>query len=252
MVSIAVAAIESSQHPRAEQLAAQLGVSMTIPHDTHFDLLLLVSAEHLALQQNTQPPTKPLVIDFLAGKNAWRQKVGGRELLVKAVGIKGTYKPSVIDATAGLGRDAFVLANSGCHVTMLERSPIMGILLQDGLERFQAVQPLENLQLVQQDALRYLANSEMVKPDVIYLDPMYPHRTKTALVKKEMRILRALVGGDQDAAKLCQVALQVAQKRVVVKRPRIAEPLIAKPDIVFAGSSSRFDVYLTKGQNDAK
>lgn len=104
---------------------------------------------------------------------------------------------------------------------------------------------MDNLQLIAQDGLNYLEQlSELDKPEVIYLDPMYPHRTKSALVKKEMRILRHLVGNDQDAQMLCQQALQKAKKRVVVKRPRIAEPLLAKPDIVFSGSNSRFDVYL--------
>lgn len=82
-------------------------------------------------------------------------------------------------------------------------------------------------------------------PAVVYLDPMYPHRSKSALVKKEMRILRILVGDDEDSAKLLTSALQVANKRVVVKRPAYAPPLTGlEPNLVFKTKNNRFDVYL--------
>ncbi|MDF2867244.1 MAG: SAM-dependent methyltransferase [Gammaproteobacteria bacterium] len=250
---MAVVATSLIVENQASLLASQLKLPLisTATHFTadHYDFILLIDSAYIALQDTKLLNTKPVYIDFLAGKNAWRQKAGGQELLAKAVGCKGANKPSIIDATAGLGRDAFVLANLGCEVLMLERSAIMALLLQDGLTRLKSHSNLDNLQLVQQDALSYLDQlSESNRPEVIYLDPMYPHRTKSALVKKEMRILRALVGDDQDALALCQQAIQKAKKRVVVKRPRIAEPLLAKPDIVFSGNNSRFDVYLINNQ----
>ena len=246
---MAVAATSVIVEGKASLIAAQLQLPLLATgadfYAEPYDFIIIIDPAYIGLQDTQQPNTRPVYIDFLTGKNAWRQKAGGQELLAKAVGCKGSYKPSILDTTAGLGRDAFVLANLGCEVLMLERSAIMALLLQDGLTRLKANLTMDNLQLIAQDGLNYLEQlSELDKPEVIYLDPMYPHRTKSALVKKEMRILRHLVGNDQDAQMLCQQALQKAKKRVVVKRPRIAEPLLAKPDIVFSGSNSRFDVYL--------
>ena len=90
--------------------------------------------------------------------------------------------------------------------------------------------------------LAQLADSE--RPDVVYLDPMFPERTKHALVKKEMRLFRDVVGDDMDADALMELALEVARKRVVVKRPRKADSVAGrKPGYQLLGKSSRFDVY---------
>ena len=190
-------------------------------------------------------------IDFLNGKNAYRRQHGGgrKQMLAKAVGIKSGYLPTVVDATAGLGGDSYVLASLGCSVVMLERSPIIAKLLEDGLRRLKS-DPLGKdlcLELVYGDTKDYLTNLSLVKhPDVIYLDPMYPHQKKSALAKKEMRILREVVGADEDAAALLEIALCYAKKRVVVKRARLAPELgEIKPNLVFTGQSSRFDVYFT-------
>jgi len=243
---IGVKADTADHIAQARAIAAQLQLPLIEESEFKaYDFQLLVQEDYLGLVDNAQPKTKPLLIDFLSAKNLWRQKAGGQELLAKAVGCKGNHKPSIIDTTAGLGRDAFVLANLGCSVLMLERSPIMSFLLQDGLRRLQSVANFVHLRLQQADAQDYLAKlAEADRPEVIYLDPMYPHRSKSALVKKEMRMLRALVGDDQDASSLAELALQKACKRVVIKRPKLAEPLLPKPQIQFSGKTSRFDVYL--------
>ena len=105
--------------------------------------------------------------------------------------------PSVIDATAGLGRDAFVLASIGCQVRLVERHPVVYLLLQDGLNR--AYQDAEigemmrqNMQLLDVHHIAEL-NPQTEGADVIYLDPMYPHKQKSALVKKEMRVFQHLL-----------------------------------------------------------
>jgi len=190
-------------------------------------------------------------VDFVEGALAHRKKYGGgkSQLIAKAVGIKPKIKLSVLDVTAGLGRDAFVLASLGCDVIMCERSPIIHALLQDGLMRaqketwFQAL----SLKLIQMDACDYLSKiTAENNPDVIYIDPMFPEKTKSALVKKEMRVLRDIVGDDLDSEKLLSAALSIAKKRVVVKRSKLAPTLSdKKPDVVYTGKSSRFDVYLT-------
>ncbi len=102
-----------------------------------------------------------------------------------------------------------------------------------------------NITLEVGDARDAMAAST-VPEDVVYLDPMYPHRTKSALVKKEMRRLRNVVGGDDDAHKLLEAALQYAGQRVVVKRPHPSPPLgDMKPDFAITGKKTRFDVYMT-------
>lgn len=146
--------------------------------------------------------------------------------MAKAVGIKGDYLPDVVDATAGLGRDAFVLASVGCRVRMLERNPVVAALLDDGLARGYADAEIggwlqERLQLIHASSLTALSDITP-RPQVVYLDPMFPHKQKSALVKKEMRVFQSLVGPDLDADGLLEPARLLATKRVVVKRPDYA------------------------------
>src|SRR6185312_14993152 len=165
-----------------------------------------------------------LTIDFLTGKMGYRSRHSriGNELLAKAIGIKGAYKPTVIDATAGLGRDAFIMAILGCQVTMLERSTTIATLLQTALEQA-LIETKIVLSLINVDAKNYFLTLKPEHyPDVIYLDPMYPERKKSALVKKEMRVLRTIVRDDPDADELLKIALTHAKKRVVVKRAKTA------------------------------
>jgi 16S rRNA (guanine1516-N2)-methyltransferase len=192
----------------------------------------------------------PLVVDFLKGSFGYRLKKSKiqREHIAKAIGWKPKEKLFVIDATAGLGRDGFLLAALGCEVLMLEQSPVIGALLQDGLKRALANPLFSHLkiQLKVTEAGRYLEKLKRDNyPDVIYLDPMYPERTKSALVKKEMQYLQAIVGIDEDASQLLSIALSRAKKRVVVKRSRLA-PILgkAKPQSQLIGRNTRFDIYL--------
>ena len=186
-----------------------------------------------------------------------REKGGGRsEMIAKAVGLKGGKQPSIIDATAGLGVDAFVLASLGCQVTMIERVPAVNALLRDGLARSvhyaaehdnDLAEILDRMQLVHANAEGHLNQiEEMQRPDVVYLDPMFPERKKSAAVKKEMQIFHKLIGPDEDVDRVLNSALVVARNRVVVKRPRIAPVLEgAEPSYVLEGKRNRYDVYLT-------
>lgn len=193
---------------------------------------------------------KPIAVDFLGGHSDHRRRYGGGkgQLIAKAVGVKRYGAPSVLDVTAGLGEDGFVLACLGCRVLMLERDPIIAALLSDGLQRFHDDPESGGIQLAFQavDALIYLqALARDARPDVIYMDPMFPQSDKTAAVKKAMRALRSIVGDDSDASAVFELALKRAKKRVVVKRPRYAPTLTtAAPDSVYRGQSGRFDVYL--------
>ena len=218
-----------------------------------FDLLLLCTAQGLAVVGTGPKSPGPVTVDFASPAMEYRRQHGGgrRQPMARAVGLKGANQPTVIDATAGLGRDAYVLAHLGCYVQMIERCPVVGVLLEDGLQRAkQHPGPAEiirhRLTLTVGDSRTILQNlSDKDRPEVIYLDPMYPHRTKSSLVKKEMRILRALAGDDQDAPNLLEAALACARNRVVVKRPRLAAAIKGiAPSTVITGKNSRYDVYL--------
>lgn len=177
---------------------------------------------------------------------------GRRQPLARACGLHRHGPQRVMDATAGLGRDAMVLAALGCEMTLLERSPIVAALLYDGLQRAYADQTLgqmatRQIRMRHADAQDFMQQAGDAAYDVIYLDPMYPHSRKQALAKKEMRILRAVAGEDDDAADLLTLALKCAAQRVVVKRPPHADPLAGQePDHALTGNRVRYDVYFTR------
>lgn len=194
--------------------------------------------------------------DFHGPSVTFRRKQGGGkgQMIAKAVGVRGGVYPRVLDATAGLGGDGFVLASLGCQVTLLERVAAVRALLEDGLAQARThalaqdadlLQVLDRVSLIETDAAAYLRNlTEADRPDVVYLDPMFPVRTKSAMVKKEMRVFHSLVGQDADADALLEAALRCARYRVVVKRPRIAPALAgATPNHMLEGKSNRYDLY---------
>jgi 16S rRNA (guanine1516-N2)-methyltransferase len=193
-------------------------------------------------------------VDFSAGAAAHRRKFGGGlgQDIAKAVGVSGSYKPSVLDATAGLGRDSFVLATLGCSVRAHERQPVVAALLADGLAR--GANDAEVADIIARIELHFGSSHDLLvpesdpqrQPDVVYLDPMFDHDPKaTAQVKKDMQAFRDVVGQDTDADDLLERALACARCRVVVKRARKAEPLAGKkPTFALTGKSNRFDVYV--------
>ena len=195
----------------------------------------------------------PVRVDFVEGAVAHRRLFGGGsgQMIAKAVGVQPGVRPRVLDATAGLGRDGFVLASLGCSVTLIERQPLIAALLEDGLARAAGdrdVGPIvAQMRLLTGNAIELMNAWQGEPPQVIYLDPMFPHRDKSALVKKEMRLFRPFVGDDLDAPALLQAALALASHRVVVKRPRKA-PIIdgGKPAYALEGKSSRYDIYPLK------
>lgn len=242
--------------PRARTLAERLGLPRC-DDDTQcreYDYLLAYRDDSdgtLSLQEVRGADGGPLWVDFVGGRMGHRRRFGGGrgQPLARAVGLKGGAAPHIIDATAGLGRDAFVLASLGAEVTLLERSPVLAALLADGLARAAAEPALapvvRRMHLIPMDAATWLRQCPReARPAVIYLDPMYPHRRKSALVKKEMRMLRALVGDDADAPALLAAALDCATRRVVVKRPKGAPPLAGPaPAAAVASKNTRYDLY---------
>jgi 16S rRNA (guanine1516-N2)-methyltransferase len=196
--------------------------------------------------------------EFVNGPLGFRRRQGGRasDPLVRAVlGSRPAAVRTVLDATAGLGRDAVLLACAGLRVTACERSRTVAALLADGLRRAHAADPelaaiLESrLCIIVDSAERHLGRlGADERPDVIYLDPMHPPRRKAALVRKELRALRYLLsdgeGDEQDDPQLLQQSLAAARQRVVVKRPRHAAPLPGPtPPHQLPGKRVRFDIY---------
>ncbi|MCK5394410.1 MAG: class I SAM-dependent methyltransferase [Gammaproteobacteria bacterium] len=193
-------------------------------------------------------------IDFIKGNLAHRQQFGGGrgQAIAKAIGLKSGITPSVLDATAGLAGDAFVLATLGCPMTLIERSPVIFALIENAVERAslnEKFTPILNqgFKLINQDAIDYISDrltSKDTSPDVIYIDPMYPDRKKSALVKKDMQILQRLHDKDEQASELLETALLYTRKRVVVKRPVHAETLNdRKPSTCIKSKKTRYDVY---------
>jgi 16S rRNA (guanine1516-N2)-methyltransferase len=192
------------------------------------------------------------LFDFVRGPVGYRFRAGlaRGHALVKAAGVTrlGTDPPGIVDATAGLGRDAFLLASLGPRVTLIERSARVHDLLQQGMAAARAAGPewaavIDRMTLLFGDAREVLPR---LGPDVVIVDPMHPPRGKTALVKKEMQELRKLVGADDDALELMQVALACAAKRVVLKWPLRIDPLpeLPKPSYQIAAKTVRYDVFL--------
>ncbi|MEZ5523826.1 MAG: class I SAM-dependent methyltransferase [Pseudomonadales bacterium] len=255
---LAVFAAEAPFADQAAELACQLSLPLLakeqLENKDEFDLLIWVDQYGIGLRPPGRKAPNPVRVDFVGGSLGFRGKRSPhtRELVAKAVGAKQGHLPDVLDATAGLGRDAFVLASLGCQVKMIERSPVVNLLLRDAIQRGQAdpytADVVARMQLIEADAVDYLAShAAELRPEVVYLDPMFPERSKSASVKKEMQILQQLLGADLDTVQLFEQALRVATDRVVVKRPRIA-PLISemKPHHVVEGKASRFDVYHVK------
>lgn len=188
--------------------------------------------------------------DFVNGAVGYRFRSGAsrRDALARAAGFgKGTV-PTIIDATAGLGRDAFLLATLGAQVTLLERSPEVHDRLRDALARAAAEGPdlaavVARMTLMQGDARELLPG---LRADTVIVDPMHPPRTNSAIVKQEMRLLRDLVGTDPDALELMQAALACDCRRVVLKWPLRARPLegLRKPSHSITGKTVRYDVFM--------
>ena len=217
-----------------------------------FDLQLIFHDDLIELYDRQLDTT--LCIDFIRGNLAHRQQFGGGrgQSIAKAVGLKSGNTPSVLDTTAGLAGDAFVLATLGCSLTLIERSPIIFTLIESAVERAslnEIFTPIldQGFKLINEDAIDYIADrlaDGSEPPDVIYIDPMYPDRKKSALVKKDMQILQRLHETDDKTSELLETAMQFARKRVVVKRPLRAETLNSRvPSTCIKSKKTRYDIY---------
>lgn len=241
-----------------EQLAVRFGLSLVdgmLPVYERYVLCVLDNVLQLQPLDNKQGGA--LCVDFDAASQLYRREQSGiRQDIARAVGCKPGYRPAVLDATAGLGADASLLAFLGCPVDLLEQNPVVYTLLADGLRRAgtsahaATCNMVSRLQLQgEQDAVDYMQTC-CPSYDVVYLDPMFPQRQKSAKVKKAMQYLHDVAGiaSDEKHEQLLVVARSLAVKRVVVKRPRLAPCLSGlEPDYQLTGKTIRYDVYLSTG-----
>ena len=192
-----------------------------------------------------------LKCSFIEGPILHRLKYGkGRgQNLAKAVGFKFNKNRTIIDATAGLGYDAFILASLGANVTLIERSEKIYDLLKAAISEAKLYggeisKIVNRMNLLFGDSKDILPK---IAPEVILIDTMYKERKKSALVKNDMRLVREVVGSDSDHVELINVALNNASKRVVIKQPRYAEALdnIKGCSHQILGKTIRYDVYVT-------
>ncbi|MGY0215824.1 class I SAM-dependent methyltransferase [Endozoicomonadaceae bacterium StTr2] len=256
--TISVAVNSAAMQDKSSALAQRLGIPLVEGDPAvldQFDTVLMYDEQGLGAWPTGPGAPGATRCDFVGGAVGHRRKFGGGkgQAIAKAVGLGKGVVPGVLDCTAGLGRDAFVLATLGCEMTLVERSPVVAELLADGLAQAQGDPEVgdivRRMQLEQGASLQFLEQclKEGRQFDVVYLDPMFPTREKSALVKKEMRLFHSLVGQDLDADELLAPALKVARYRVVVKRPRKAPDLAGKaPGYRLEGKANRFDIYPLK------
>lgn len=251
-----------STDPELQKMAKSVGRKLSLPLakslEENYELFLLVDPQGLSLQLKATPMPGPISVDFVGGNLGHRRKFGlsRQQIFARAIGIKNKAL-KVIDATAGLGRDTFFLACLGCEVRAIEKNPILMALLEDGYHRGLSNADVgkilaDKVRLVHADAIEYFKNLKPSdRPDVIYIDPMFPEKKKTALSPKEMQTLQALIGTDEDPLPLLEAALQTATSRVIVKRPLKSKQVKPGVSHSYTGKSVRYDLYLIKPEKPA-
>ena len=258
--SLAVLPAAATDQAFATGLAQRLGLSL-LPagadpgRNEQTDAVLVASGDALYLQQTGRAAPGPVAADFGGTAMRYRRRGGHNELLGKAVGVGKKPHLRILDATAGLGRDSFVLADLGCDVILCERHPVIVEILLAGMCVARAQgdswldEVLGRMRLSPGDA-REASTDILADVDVVYLDPMFPQRDKSAAVKKEMALFQLLLDDnatEQDADELLLWALQLDVARVVVKRPPRAPDLAGRaPSHCISGKAVRYDVYVRR------
>eukprot|EP01124_Arcella_intermedia_P012743 TRINITY_DN1909_c0_g1_i1.p1 TRINITY_DN1909_c0_g1~~TRINITY_DN1909_c0_g1_i1.p1 ORF type:complete len:372 (-),score=86.66 TRINITY_DN1909_c0_g1_i1:28-1095(-) len=244
-------------HVRAKTISDQLGLPLCTskPDTAPYHFILHFHPTKLILKKNQKPPG-PVSVDFASGELEYRRKYGKDHRdtpMIKALKInKPVPHTTILDATAGFGTDSFVFAMKGYQVTCLERDPIMYSLLwdgyQNGIQDPEIEYIIKRMKIIHADAFDYIPQlQEEEIPDIIYLDPMYPPKSKlkAALPKKDLSLARAILDSPIDAQELVHFAQKYAKERVILKRP-LTEP--ANPEAIKTckGNTSRYEVFQGK------
>ncbi|SET13097.1 16S rRNA (guanine1516-N2)-methyltransferase [Pseudobutyrivibrio sp. C4] len=209
---------------------------------------------NLSLQQNAEGLTLTdgelsIMVDFREMLPRLKQSNLQREMLVKAARIKGQPMPqTLIDATAGFGEDSLILAAAGFQVQLYEFDEVIAVLLKDGMERALEIPELKDavgrMKLVCGDSTEGMRKLDF-KPDIVLLDPMFPARQKSALIKKKFQLIQRLESPCSTEEQLLDAAVAADPKRIVIKRP-LKGPYLAdrKPSYSLEGKAIRYDCFV--------
>lgn len=227
---------------KAKKIAERLNIEIITNNKEKFDILLSMDESGLALVSDNMK----LYGDFSKSIKRIKQNNLQKEMLIHAVKIKGEKENLIaIDATAGLGEDSILLAAYGYNVELYEKNPIISELLKDAMERAEKISELKDIigrmKVHNEDSIIAMQNLKY-KPDIILLDPMFPERTKSALIKKKFQILHKIENPCSDENEMLSSAIKANPKKLVIKRPLKGEYLAGvKPDYSLKGSSIRYD-----------
>ena len=243
---------------RAKSVAETLNLEfVAVTDDLDSGVALVIDTDRSWLQRLQRPRLGPVYIDFSSADMLYRRKSGHNEPLGRAIGVKRDKRPRVFDATAGLGRDAFVLADLGCSVALSEQSVPLCYLLEQARELAlmnasdKVVEAASRMRVLRGDSRQQAVDGF----DVIYVDPMFPERGKAAAVKKDLATVQALHSDSasvNDPEGLLLWAMAQPVERVVIKRPAKAPVLgTVKPSHSITGKTVRFDVMVKPKWNVA-
>lgn len=229
---------------KSAQLAQELDLPLvTAEAAKSFQLQLLIENAQLALCRDAAHDRRPVHVDWTSNKAQHRiSQVSRRtEPLSRALGLKANHRPTVVDATAGLGGDSIIMNALGCPVIAIERDPIVAALLHSEIE----LSGRTTIQLLNLDSAQWLAEQAENSHEIVFLDPMFGKGETRAQVKKPMQLMQLLLAEQTESADLLSDAIRVASKRVVIKRaakaPRLHD---TKPQLTVMGKAIRFDIYL--------
>ena len=227
---------------KAKKIAERLNIEIITNNKEKFDILLSMDESGLALVSDNMK----LYGDFSKSIKRLKQSNLQKEMLIHAVKIKGEKENLIaIDATAGLGEDSILLAAYGYTVELYEKNPIIAELLKDAMERAKKISELkdiiERMKVHNEDSIIAMQKLQY-NPDIILLDPMFPERTKSALIKKKFQILHKIENPCSDETELLSSAIKANPKKIIIKRPLKGEYLAGiKPDYSLKGNSIRYD-----------
>ncbi len=216
------------------------------------ELIIAESSSGLELSWSSQASTKRLKYCIDVEQFAAQQKTFPAPKQGAFNQALGKKTKQIIDATGGWGGDTLLMCAQGYQVTIIERHPVMALLLKDAMNRLALTQwahchDVKIPHVIEVNAIELLAQKKIIA-DCVYLDPMFPtKRKKSAAVNKNMQLLQWLVGADLDADNLLQAALDSNYTRIAVKRPDYAQPLLInnqKPNEQFSSKLVHYDVYL--------
>ena len=169
------------------------------------------------------------------------------EMLVKAAKTD-IENPKAIDATAGMGEDAFLIAASGYDVTLHEQNPVIALLLKDAIRRAKRQPSLKDIvnrmHVVEGDSVEILSN-RLDPVDLVYLDPMFPGRQKSGLIGKKLQLIQKMEAPCSEEDALFDAAIKAGPSKIIVKRP-LKAPFLAerKPNYSLEGKAIRYDCYI--------